>query len=71
MCFFFFNVLPVVKIGAVGEVSAAQLARFPHICQAGDEICLHRAVLTDLVKLLPRLSSPVGADLLAHNSVEK
>lgn len=68
---FFCDLLPVVKVGAVGEIFAAQLAWFPHICQAGDKICLQRAVLTDLVKLLPCLSSPVGADLLAHDSVEK
>lgn len=69
--FWFLDLLPVVKVGAVGEIFATQLAWFPHICKAGDKICFNRTVLTDLVKLLPRLSSPVGADLLAHNSDEK
>ena len=58
--------IPVVEVGAVAQVLASQLAGFPDVGQTGDQGFLHGAVLTHLVKLLPRLSSPVGADLLTH-----
>lgn len=57
---------PVVEVGAVGQIFAAQLARLPHVSQAGDEVHLNGVIFTMLVKLLPRLSAPVGADLQTH-----
>lgn len=61
---------PVVEVGAVGEVFAAQLAGLSDISQAVDELRLHWVVFTQLVKVLPRLAAPVGADLLTHVPVE-
>ena len=62
--------LPVVEVGAVGQVVAAELARLSDIGQAGDEVGLYGVVLAHLVELLPRLRAPVGADLLTHAPVE-
>lgn len=62
---------PVVEVGAVGEISAAQLAGFPDVSQAVDQLRLHWVVLTQLVEVLPGLTAPVGADLLTHVPVDR
>lgn len=62
--------LPVVEVGAVGQIIAAELAGLSDVSQAGDEVSLYRAVLAQLVKLLPRLRAPVGTDLLTHVPAE-
>lgn len=62
---------PVVEVGAVGEAFAAQLAGLSDVSQAVGELRFHRVVLTELVKVLPRLAAPVGADLLAHVPAER
>lgn len=58
--------LPVVEIGAVGEILAAQLTWLPDVSQAGHQLRLHRVVLAHLVEFLPGLAPPVGTDVLAH-----
>lgn len=60
------GVWPVIEVGAVSEILAAQLARFSDVSQAVDELALYRVVLTELVKVLPCLAAPVSADLLTH-----
>lgn len=57
---------PVVEVGAVAEVLAAQLAGLPDVGQAVDELRLHKIVLAELVEVLPGLATPVSADLLTH-----
>ena len=57
---------PVVEVGAVGELFAAQLAGLSDVSQAVDELRLHGVVLAELVEVLPRLAAPVGAELLTH-----
>lgn len=64
------GVQPVVEVGAVAEVLAAKLAGLSNISQAVDELRLHWVVLTELVKVLPRLAPPVDADLLTHVPVK-
>lgn len=61
---------PVIEVGAVGEVLAAQLAGLSDVSQAVDELCLHWVVLTELVKVLPCLAAPVRADLQTHVPAE-